>query len=145
MSNLMLSTRQRVFFGICVLTLFLTLSGKAQEYRGTISGLVADQTGGVVPRATITAVGPQQTYHAVTGANGEYTIPYVQLGVYRVSAEAPEFGKVTKSEIHIEVSSKINLNFVLQIGNVSQSIVVSADAVRLNTEDASGGTVMDPE
>nr|WP_184252560.1 TonB-dependent receptor [Granulicella mallensis] len=145
MPKLMSNLQQRLFLGICLLTFFLSACCGAQEYRGTITGRVTDQSGAVIPKAAITAVGPQQTYHAVTSANGEYTIPYVQLGVYRVSAKAPDFGEVTKSNINIEVSSKINLNFALQVGGVSESVVVSADAVGLNTDDASGGTVMDPE
>ena len=101
MPYLMSNLRQRIFFGICLLMLFFPVRSEAQEYRGTISGRVTDQTGAVIPKAVITAVGPQQTYHAVTGANGEYTIPYVQLGVYRVSAKANDFGEVTKrSEEH---------------------------------------------
>jgi hypothetical protein len=145
MQNLFWITRTRVRIGICLLMVLSTLSGKAQEYRGTISGQITDQTGAVIPKATITAVGPQQTYHATAEANGQYTIPYVQLGVYSVVAEAPGFGKVTQNDIHVDVASKINLNFSLQVGNTSEIVTVSGSAVGLNTEDASGGTVMDPE
>jgi hypothetical protein len=117
----------------------------AQEYRGTISGVVTDPVGAVIPNATVTAVGPQQTYRSTTNANGEYVIPFVQLGTYRVTGEASGFGSLSQNNIRIDVDSKINLNFKLQIGNASESITVSGNDVGINTSDASVGTVMDPE
>jgi hypothetical protein len=67
----------------------------AQEYRGTISGVVADSSGAVLPNAVITAAGPQQTYHAISNGKGEFSIPFVELGLYSVLVEAPGFGAET--------------------------------------------------
>src|SRR5882757_9980119 len=132
-------------FLLAVLVLSMSFSIRAQEYRGTILGQIADQSGAVIPKAIVTAVGPQQTYRTTTGANGSYTIPFVQLGIYRVMVEASGFGKVTQNDIHVDIASKINLNFSLHVGSASESVTVSSNAVELNTADASGGTVMDPE
>lgn len=62
-----------------------------QEYRGTILGQVADPQGALISQATITAVGPQQTYAVKSGVKGDYLIPFVQPGTYNVSAEAVGF------------------------------------------------------
>jgi len=131
-----------------LMAVLLLLSGlflRAQEYRGTIYGVIADPTGAVVPGAVVTAAGPQQTYHATANSKGEFSIPFVELGVYMVSVEAPGFGTVTQSNIHIDVAAKINLNFSLKVGGAAESVTVNDNAASLNTVDASGGTVMDPE
>jgi hypothetical protein len=131
-----------------LMAVLLLLSGlflRAQEYRGTIYGVIADPTGAVVPGAVVTAAGPQQTYHATANSKGEFSIPFVELGIYMVSVEAPGFGTVTQSNIHIDVAAKINLNFSLKVGGAAESVTVNDNAASLNTVDASGGTVMDPE
>jgi hypothetical protein len=117
----------------------------AQEYRGTIYGVIADPSGAVIPSAVVTAAGPQQTYHAKTNRKGEFTIPFVELGVYSVSANAPGFGVETKNDIHIDVDSKISINFVMKVGSTAETVTVEANDVSLNTVDASGGTVLAPE
>lgn len=125
--------------------LTLGLSIRAQEYRGTIVGQVTDSSGAVLPKAKITVTGPQQTYHGISGANGQYTIPFLELGVYTVSVEASGFQTITQNDIHVDIASRINLNYKMKVGAENQTISVSSDAVELNTQDASGGTVMDPE
>src|SRR5260370_31961618 len=116
-----------------------------QEFRGTIIGSVSDPTGAVVPNALITAKGPQQTYNTKTNGSGNFAIPFVQPGTYEVTAEAQGFKKELKQGVNIDVSQKVNLNFSLQVGATSEEVTVKADAVSVNTADASGGTVMDPE
>ncbi|WP_263354258.1 TonB-dependent receptor [Acidicapsa acidisoli] len=149
-----LSTRRSLSGGLLsfsFLTLFslivlLTIpAARAQEYRGTILGQVKDPRGAIISQAIITAVGPQQTYTARSLADGDYILPFVQPGTYVVSAEAPGFGKEVQRDVVIDVSSKINLNFALQVGSVAETVTVQADEVGMNTADASGGTVMDPE
>jgi len=117
----------------------------AQEYRGTILGQVADSSGAVIQHATITAIGPQQTYTATSSANGDYILPFIQPGSYVVTAAAPGFRKEIEQDVVIDVSGKINLNFTLQLGSTAETVTVQANDVGLNTADASGGTVMDPE
>ncbi len=117
----------------------------AQEYRGTILGQVADPSGRVIQHANITAIGPQQTYTAVSSANGDYILPFIQPGSYVVTAEAGGFQTEVQRDVVIDISSKINLNFVLHAGSVAQTVTVQANQIGLDTADASGGTVMDPE
>src|SRR5215469_3966937 len=116
-----------------------------QEFRGTIIGSVSDPTGAVIPNASITAKGPQQTYTTKTNGSGNFIIPFVQPGSYEVTAEAQGFKKELTLGVNIDVSQKVNLNFKLQVGATSEEVTVSAEAVGVNTADASGGTVMDPE
>src|ERR1700760_3497418 len=66
----------------------------AQEYRGTISGRVTDQSGNVIPNASIKSTSPEQTYNGKTDSKGDFYIPYVQPGTYKISAEALGFKTV---------------------------------------------------
>src|SRR5947208_6420257 len=138
-----------VRFGL-VLAVFLLqtlLAGSlwGQEFRGLIIGSVSDPSGAVIPNATITARGPQQTYTSRTNSAGNFSIPFVQPGAYTVTAEAHGFKKESKQEINVDVSQKVNVNFTLDVGSTTEEVVVKGDAVSVNTADASGGTVMDPE
>ena len=94
----------------------------AQEYRGLIIGRVTDPSGAVVSNANITARGPQQTYSAKTNNNGDFTIPFVQPGVYDVTAEAQGFKREQKQGVNIDVSQKVNLNFSLQVGTTGEEV-----------------------
>lgn len=131
---------------IVFVLLLVSSTLEAQEYRGTILGRVVDSSGAVIPNAVIRATGPQQVYTAKTAANGDYIIPFVQPGSYSVSAEAPNFKKTIHQGVVVDVSQKINLNLTLEVGAISETVSVTANnSVGLNTADASGGTVMDPE
>src|SRR5438270_2260356 len=102
---------------LCVLTVVLFSMSflQAQEFRGLIIGQVTDQQGAVIPNVTITAAGPQQKYTTKTNGTGNFTIPFVQPGVYSVTAEAQGFKKELKSGVNIDVSQKANVNFSLQV------------------------------
>lgn len=105
----------------------LVLPACAQEFRGTITGLVTDSAGAVVPHALVVASGPQQSYNARTGADGDFTIPLVQPGVYTVSVTAPGFKKVEQPGIIVDVTGKVNLPFTCLLGRhgVSESVRLS--------------------
>jgi hypothetical protein len=140
------STLERIpGLGFLLVILALTCTLSAQEYRGLIIGRVTDPSGAVVSNATVVARGPQQTYTAKTNNNGDFTIPFVQPGTYDVTAEAQGFKRENKQGVNIDVSQKVNLNFSLQVGTTGEEVRVQADLVGVNTADASGGTVMDPE
>lgn len=134
-----------LLFTALLLQMIITATLWGQEFRGVIMGSVSDSSGAVIPNATVVAVGPQQTYTTRTTASGNFTIPFVQPGTYTVTAEAGGFAKELRQGVNIDVSQKVNLNFVLKVGTVAEAVTVTADAVTVNTADASGGTVMDPE
>jgi hypothetical protein len=140
-----LSPRPKLLLTAILLHAVLAATFWGQEFRGTIIGSVSDPTGAVIANAIVTAKGPQQTYTSKTNASGSFIIPFVQPGSYEVTAEAQGFKKELKRGVNIDVSQKVNLNFSLQVGATSDEVTVTAEAVGVNTADASGGTVMDPE
>ncbi len=132
-------------FLLSLVIAFTASAAFAQEYRGTILGQVADSTGRVIPNAMVTATGPQQKYTVRTSASGSYVLPFVEPGTYSISATATGFRKEVQSNVVIDVSSKVNVNFTLQVGSTTQAVIVQSSQVGIDTADASGGTVMDPE
>ena len=132
---------------LCILLAmaFLASPIHAQEYRGVITGQVTDAKGAVLPNASVVATGSQQTYKAITTDKGDFTIPMVQPGVYSFTVEAPGFEKAYRQGVVVDVSAKLNLTFSLDVGSITETISVSADQAQVNTADASGGTIVDPE
>lgn len=132
--------------GVFFLLLLFHVSAPAQEFRGTISGRVTDGQGAVLQNAAVTATGPTQTYKARSGADGVFTIPFVQPASYLVKISANGFKSELRPNILIDINSKVNLDIALEVGATSETVTVHATAgLTLNTEDASGGTIMDPE
>jgi Carboxypeptidase regulatory-like domain/TonB-dependent Receptor Plug Domain len=120
-------------------------AASAQEYRGTILGQVTDSSGAILSQATVVARSAEQTYSARTSAAGDYILPFVQPGTYSISAQAPGFHEEVQQGVVIDVSAKVNLNFSLQVWSTAETVTVQASQVGMETADASGGTVMDPE
>lgn len=138
------STKPRLadFLWLVVITFSFVIVLPAQEYRGLILGQVTDPSGAAITGAAITATGPQQQYSTQTDAGGSFTIPFVQPGTYEVTVEAPGFKKAARTGVVIDISQKVNVNFKLELGVVSEVVSVEAEAVGVNTADASGGTVI---
>jgi hypothetical protein len=123
------------------------MMARGQEFRGLIVGQVTDPHGATVPNAIVTATkeGTDHIYTAETGSGGNFSIPYVQPGVYTITVEAPGFKKTVRAGVKLDIAGKLNLNLTLEIGAVTETVAVEADAQLINTADASGGTTMDPD
>ena len=116
-----------------------------QTPTATVVGVVRDSSGAVVVGARVTArdEGTNIAHEAVTGDEGGYTIPLLTPGVYSVSAEAPNFRRTVQRGITLQVDQKARIDLALELGQVTDLIEVTADAVLTETESASVGTVID--
>ncbi len=126
---------------------FLAPQADAQLYAGSVAGTVSDPTGAIVPSAKITLVDQDKgiTYNAVTDAAGRYIVRQVPPGSYSITAEAASFQKERKSNIRLEVSQNVSVNFTLKVGEVTQVVEVEARGVQLATEDAVTGQTVNRE
>ena len=133
----------------CSVTIFLFVCAcamlEAQFDTGQIAGYVRDASDAVVTGATVTVTnvgnGDQRT--ATTNANGYYVIPNLQVGTYSVSAEMPGFKKTVQSGIVLDSAAKLNIDLVLTVGAVSESVEVKASTTLVQTESAQVGRVVD--
>ncbi len=93
--------------GIAFLGLWLTPALLAQLATTTsLVGTVSDASGKVIPNAKVTAVETQtaDTYTGVTNAQGYYSLEFVKVGTYNVTAESPGFQKMTTTGIIVEIN-----------------------------------------
>lgn len=132
--------------GICLLTLLVVaLSGNAQDFRASVNGLVTDSSGAVIKGAkiTVTNVDSGTTYNGKTSDKGVYYIPYVLPGNYTVAAEAERFKTSVQDKVVLLASQTFTQNFRLEVGSVSEQVVVKTTPAELETSTGSGGTVLD--
>jgi hypothetical protein len=134
--------KQRILF--FALLVVLPCIAWGQGY-GSISGVVSDPSGAVVPRATITAteVGTKTVTTGISNSEGQYNILDLRPGLYAIAAEAPGFKKLLQPDVRLEVAGRITLDLHLQVGATSETVSVTAQAPLLRTEDAQTGEVID--
>ncbi|MBB6142998.1 hypothetical protein HNQ77_000942 [Silvibacterium bohemicum] len=125
---------------LCVTTLAI-----AQSTDATISGLVVDPSGRIIPDAEIVILNETTGIHYTNKTNGTgiYTVSILPPGQYRLQVSKIGFKTLIKPGIVLNVQSAVALNFTLPIGAASESITVEAGTSLLNTTDASVGTVVD--
>jgi hypothetical protein len=128
-------------FTLLMAGLLLTGVLFAQRDLGTIAGTVTDPTGGVVPNAKITikedATG--LTYDVVTNSAGEFIRPALKPGTYTVTAEATGFRRAAQPNVVLVGGDRVAVPLALAVGNVSESVEVSAAAPMLQTETTTLG------
>jgi len=117
----------------------------AQDSRGRVVGQVLDSTGAAVPESTVLATNNATgvVVRTSTNAAGAYSLPYLLPGVYTITAEKDGFKKFSRDNIQVRVNDSVELIIEMQIGNVSESISVSAESPLLQTAEATLGQVVD--
>jgi hypothetical protein len=115
----------------------------SQGYFGTVSGLVTDPSGALIPNAKVTLVDQNKGFHfdGKSDDAGRYLFRAVPPGTYTVSAEAPGFNKEAKTGIRVDINGNPAANLHLKIGSTT-SVEVSADDQHLDVDDATGATVV---
>ena len=110
----------------------------------TLVGLLTDSTGAVLVSAKVVAtkVATGVDYPTVSNDTGNYTIPYLPIGTYRVTAELPGFERVVVNDVVLEVDQTRRLDITMKVGAVTSSTVVKAEAPLLDTENATMGQVV---
>ncbi len=115
-----------------------------QTVTATLTGTVTDQTGAVVPGVTVTAKneGTQLEYATESSAAGAYTIPFLPVGNYVVSAELTGFKKAVTNPIRLEVNQTARVDLKMELGQLSDTISVTGVAPILQTEAPVVGNVI---
>src|SRR5450432_3557478 len=108
-----------------VLALLLLSTGLyAQDFRATLTGTVTDPSGAAIPNATVKAtnIAVNFTKETKTSADGLFTIPYLDPGVYNIEVTADGFQLLKRPRITLEVAMKLNLPIKMPIGQMTQEI-----------------------
>ena len=131
-----------LFLFVCWTTL-----GWAQKDTGSIVGTVKDPSGAVVPNAnvTVTDVEHGQTFNTTTNAEGEFVASPLRVGRYTVTVERAGFKRAVSVPVGLDVQQRVAINIVLQVGQISESVVVSSTTPLLETETSELGQVVDSQ
>jgi hypothetical protein len=115
----------------------------AQVDRATLSGVVKDTGGGVVPGATVvvTNLATNLESHQTTGETGSYQIVNLIPGRYQVEVELTGFKK-SSQVVTLEVGQRARLDVELAVGSFSETVVVAETPQMLNSNDATLGAVI---
>jgi hypothetical protein len=123
----------------------LVAPGAAQENRATIVGTVTDPQGNVIPNATIKATNLETNAATTTTSNeaGLYTLPFLPVGKYRISVSAEGLKTLVRDGVELRVGDRIQLDFSMEVGAVTETVNVTSQAPLLETATASRGQVID--
>jgi hypothetical protein len=117
-------------------TLLLAGAALAQSDRGAITGTVADPAGALVPGATISAkhIETGAEHQTESTATGNYTLSQLPVGVYQLSVSLPGFKQYVRQGITVLVAQTLRIDVTLEVGAITESVTVTADAALLKTE-----------
>jgi hypothetical protein len=128
----------------CVLLLGMNVALWGQGATATVTGRVTDATGAILPgsNVTITDTATNVQHKTATNNAGEYNVPLLPPGTYRVEVEAKGFKSEAQTGITLQVGQTVGLNYKLELGEVSQTVQVEGAAVQLQTQSAETGVVV---
>jgi hypothetical protein len=134
-------------FAIRVIVASVLLASVAfgQFDSGQISGFVRDETGALVPAASITAVneGTGEQHKTTSGAQGYYIFPQLVVGRYSITVEAAGFKKFLQKAIVLDAEAKVGVDAALTVGSITEQIEVQGSASQVQTESAQVGSIVD--
>jgi len=118
---------------------------QAQESRAILEGRVTDQQGAIVPGATVAVISEQTGVRQQTTANdqGAWTMRFLNPGAYTISISAPNFKTFERRGVILQVADSKQIDATLELGEVTERVVVTADAPLIDTNSATSGTVIE--
>jgi Carboxypeptidase regulatory-like domain len=128
----------------CAIVLLTTGTARA-DITGSISGIVTDPSGAVVPGATVvaTALSTNIEHKTVTDGRGFYSFPALSVDVYSVSLTQTGYDTFSMQDIKVNANSAIRVDIALQIGKVTNTVAVRSDALHIETQSTQMGVVIE--
>ena len=139
---------RRLLYKIFPAIVFLLLApclALGQMDQGSVTGVVTDTTGAVVPNAQVTLKSTDTglELQTKTDQSGVYTFSPVKIGNYQVTVGAPGFQTTTQSNLHLDVQQRLAVNVELKPGAATETVEVTTAPPLMQTEEGSTGQVMD--
>ena len=129
------------FLALAALLMLTSRAAFAQYDSGSVIGVIQDATGAVIPGANISAVNKNTgvTATAVSGTSGEYEIPSLHTGTYKITAEHQGFSSAVADNILVSVDVRQHIDLTLRVGQAATTVEVSDVALQLDTETSERG------
>jgi hypothetical protein len=130
---------------VALLVLVCACAVFAQRDLATLAGTVTDSSGGVVANAkvTITETDTNEAYEITTNSRGEFVRPALKAATYTVSVTAPGFKKSEQKDLILTPGQRTEANITLTVGDIGQTVEVTASAPLLQTESTQVGAALD--
>jgi hypothetical protein len=139
----------RVLRVVCAIAFMgLTASVKGQVLLGSITGLITDPGGAVLPGVTVTLTSPALQVNQivrVSGPDGEYRLADLPPGTYQVRYQLAGFGTVVRDDLRITSGFNARVNVTLPLATVEQDITVRAQSPLVDVVSTRGGTTVAKE
>jgi hypothetical protein len=133
---------KRTFLPSLCVVLIMVTNALAQTGTTSVRGVVTDKTGAAIVGAKVTVINAAQALHreSATDGSGAYEFLSLPPGSYVLTIESKGFRKFEQKNLPLLVNSPATVNATLEVGSAAETIEVSAQAVALNTTDASLGS-----
>src|SRR5881296_396047 len=129
----------------CILLLALSVSSAwSQSAGGALGGTISDAVGAVVRGASVAVINTStnQTRKFISNDSGNYSALNLSPGLYRVEVEMAGFKKEVRTDVRVQIDESVRINFLLEVGQSTDVIEVTAAAPMLQTDDSSLGGVV---
>lgn len=130
-----------------VLLISAALTAAAQSYTGSISGRVTDGSGLPVPKVQV-VVTEDSTNTAVrteTNDSGDFNVSYLKPGSWRVAFKANGFKEHVEAGVQLDINQQRRVDPVLEVGQVTETVQVTASGLQVNYASPEIGHVVDSE
>jgi hypothetical protein len=134
----------KTFFSAAAVTLLFIAQAFGQRDLGAITGTITDPSGAAIAGARLTFTEQQTGVQAVaeSDSSGTYIRSLLKGGVYTVEVEAAGFRKAVLRDVLLTAGDRVGVNIQLTVGEISQSVEVTATAPLLQTESTALGNTM---
>jgi hypothetical protein len=130
-----------------ILVFLFPMSLMAQATEGSILGVVIDPAGNVIigAKVTVTSITTNFARKTVTNGSGEYVVPNLPPGEYKVTTESSGFDTRTQSSVEMTIKARVRVDFSMQTGSVAQTVEVTSSAPLLKTDTSEVATLISRE
>src|SRR5580698_9601391 len=142
-----MTATSKLFLATLTFLLF-SVAALAQTTAGRVLGTLTDQSGAAVPGATVSITDAQRgiARTVTTDDSGDYAVPDLQPGTYKIHVEAKGFKAAERPNVEIEVASDVRADFALQPGQITEIVTISEEVPLVNTSSSTlGGTLSNKE
>jgi hypothetical protein len=142
-----MKTKFGLYVALVLLVLTLASPVYAQKTSGQITGEVVDQNGAALPdvTVTITQVGTGISRDVKSNQNGNYTVPDLPIGVYRITASHTGFKEAIVDGVNVNVSTTTRQDLTMEVGAVGEKVEIVASELQIQSETGTVGGVVNGE
>src|SRR5688572_20144822 len=134
---------RRTFGVLLCLVLLLAAGAAAQEQQAAITGIVKDNTGAVIPGATLEARSTAGRVLTTTSdEGGRYRFPSVQPGTYSLTATLPGFTTAKVEQITLTVGQTATIELQLNVGGLAENVQVTSEAPLIDVKSNTAATTI---